>query len=54
MQRCSIKISNLNADYKNYKEFDSAVENILFLKYGEEFIFELDVWWRQANIDYSI
>jgi hypothetical protein len=54
MQQCSIKISNLDSNYKNYKEFDSAVENILFLKYGEEFIFEFDVWWRQANIDYSV
>lgn len=54
MQQCSIKISNLNADYKNYKEFDSAVDGILFLKYGEDFTFEFDVWWRQSNIDYSV
>jgi hypothetical protein len=54
MQKCSITISNLNADYKDYKEFDSAVEEILFLKYGEEFIFDFDVWWRQSNIDYRV
>ena len=54
MQRCSIKISNLNVNYQDYKEFDSAVEEILLSKYGEEFIFEFDVWWRQANIDYRV
>ena len=54
MQRCSIKISNLNANYQDYKEFDSVVEEILFLKYSEEFIFDFDVWWRQAMIDYRV
>jgi hypothetical protein len=54
MQQCSIKISNLNANYQDYKEVDSVVEEILFLKYGEEFIFDFDVWWRQAMIDYRV
>jgi hypothetical protein len=54
MQRCSINISNLNVAYNDYKEFDSAIEKILFVKYGEEFIFEFDVWWRQSTIDYKV
>ena len=54
MQRCLINISNLNVAYNDYKEFDSAIEKILFLKYGEEFIFEFDVWWRQSTIDYKV
>jgi hypothetical protein len=54
MQRCSIKISNLNVEYYDYKQFDSTIDEILLSKYGEEFIFEFDVWWRQANIDYRV
>ena len=54
MQQCSIKISNLNVEYHNYKEFDSAIDEILFLKYSEEFIFEFDVWWRQSIIDHRV
>jgi hypothetical protein len=54
MQRCSINISNLNGNYQDYKEFDSAVEEILLSKYGEEFIFDFDVWWRQSSIDYRV
>lgn len=54
MQRCSIKISNLNVEYHDYKEFDSAIEGILFSKYGEEFMFEFDVWWRQSSIDHRV
>ena len=53
-QQCSIKISNSNVTYNDYKEFDAAIEEILCLKYGEEFVFEFDVWWRQSNIDYRV
>lgn len=54
MQKCLITISNVNVNCRNYKEFDSAIDEILCLKYGEEFIFDFDVWWRQSIIDHRV
>lgn len=52
MQKCIIKISNQQTDCKDYKQFDSIIENILLEKYSEDFLFDFDVWWRQSEIDY--
>lgn len=54
MQKCLIKISNLNAECKNHKEFDSLLESILAESYGEDFIFDFDAWWRQCSIDFRV
>lgn len=52
MQKCLIVISNPLANYKDYREFDSAIEKILRDQYGSDFSFTFDVWWRQSCIDY--
>lgn len=52
MNKCFITISNPAANCQDYKEFDSLVEQILKNQYGEKFIFDLDLWWRQSSLDY--
>ena len=54
MQKCIIKISNQHISCNNNREFDAIVERILIEKHDEDFLFDLDTWWRQSEIDYRV
>lgn len=54
MKKCLIKIYNHRTECSDYKDFDNVIESILVEEYGEEFVFDFDVWWRKASVDFRV
>lgn len=54
IKKCFIKIYNHKLTFNNYKQFDTIIEKILLEEFGEEFLFEFDVWWRKCCVDFRV
>ena len=54
MNKVIVYFRNPTATWSNMKEVDAAIETLLVNTFGEEFLFEFDVWWRETCLSYSV